>query len=169
MSKDYNLFLKNPDNISAKDFELYAFSIGLQIRMYPMSDYISHSGFLPFNLRSDFIDYISDSDSFISGFEVYFDKYDPNDFDAEFNRKISGTQYTLLICLDGADSFEELIAYVFAGYLCKYCGGVLYDPQEDKIYSDMTSIEAAIDSEKTFLTESAKKNRLCTHPFTGWK
>lgn len=169
MSKDYNVFLKNADNISSREFELYAFSVGLQIRMYPVTDLGKHFGFLPFNLRASFMETLSAYDSFLSGFEICFSQYSDSDYDAEFNSIMSGVSNTLLMSLDGEDFFQELVATVFSGYLCKCCGGILYDPQTDKIYTDLSSIESKIEAEKANLIDTANKQSLRIHPFTGWK
>lgn len=47
MSKDYNVFLKNPEDIKATDFETFAYKLGYFIRVYPLDNYTEHSGFLP--------------------------------------------------------------------------------------------------------------------------
>ena len=168
MSKDYNIFLKNAENIRSTDFDHYAFSLGFQIRISPLKEYVSHSGFLQFNIRPSFIDPIFPYDSLLSGFEVYFSQYRCDDFDGEFKRVMSGTRYTLLILINGDDSFQELIAAVFAGYLCKYCGGILYDPQEDKIYSDLADIEVKCNAEKAKLVDISNKQSFMVYNFTGW-
>ena len=55
MSRDYNVFLKNADAIKSADFDFYAYSLGLQLRISPKVEDSSSFGFLQFNLRPEFM------------------------------------------------------------------------------------------------------------------
>lgn len=169
MSKDYNVFLKNPENINASGFEAFAYKLGYFIRVYPLENYTEHSGFLPFNLYLNFIDRVLPYDSFVSGFEAYFSDYSSQDYDAEFNSLVKNPKIVMLMCVSDMDSLEELSALIWAKYLCEYCGGVLYDPQTDTLFSDSSKIDALIYEQKEELIKSAHRNALKLHEFTGWR
>ena len=168
MSKDYNVFLKNADAIKSADFDFYAYSLGLQLRISPKVEDSSSFGFLQFNLRPEFLGIDRPYDSLLSGFELYRSAYDARGYDEEFNAIVRGTTASFLICISSMDSFEELIALVFSAYLCKYCGGILYDPQTDRIYSDLAEIEQKIEEEKRSLMCISSVSNLRMHNFKGW-
>ena len=169
MSKDYNVFLKYPENIKASDFESFAYKQGYFIRVFPSGNYTAHSGFLPFNLYLNFIDRILPYDSFVSGFETYFSDYRSQDYDGEFNSLVNNPKSVMLMCISDMDSLEELSALIWAEYLCEYCGGVLYDPQTDTLYSDPSVIDALIYRQKEELIRLSAQNALKLHEFTGWR
>lgn len=168
MSKDYDVYLKHAEHISADAFESYAYSLGYHIRVCPLDDYTEHMGFLPFNVRLNFIDRPMPYDSLLSGFEMYFVAYRAEDYDVEFNRLVGDCCLTLMMSIDGEDSLQELTALLFAGYLCQSCGGVLYDPQEDKAMMTLSEIEWRINAEKSRLMNEANRGRLRLHQFTRW-
>lgn len=169
MSKDYNVFLKNPEDIKATDFETFAYKLGYFIRVYPLDNYTEHSGFLPFNLYLNFIDRVLPYDSFVSGFEVFFTDYNSQDYDGEFSNLVKNSKCVLMMSVSNTDSLEELSALIWAKYLCEYCGGVLYDPQTDTLFSDSSMIDALIYEQRTELIKLAARNALKLHEFTGWK
>ncbi|MBQ8836405.1 MAG: hypothetical protein IJ002_02725 [Clostridia bacterium] len=169
MIKDYNLFIKNARQITSRNFDLFAFSNGLEIRILPLDDAISHSGFLPFNLRATFIDGLIGGDSFMSGFEIYFNRFEPDLHDDSVGKLASGSEYEVMIAIDGTDSFQELLGLVYSAFLCKYCNGIMYDPQSDKSYTTLDEIEKLIAFEKNRLALLAKNEKLNVHNFEGWK
>lgn len=168
MKKDFNVFLKNPELIDREDFELYAFNNGFQIRMYPSENYLENTGFLPFNLRLSFIDRILSFDSFLSGFEVYFSKYNESDYDAELFYILHGTSQVAFFSTSDMDSLEEFCVLVFAKYLCEKCGGVLYDAQRDVFITKSSDIDSLIEQQKALLINLADNNALLLHEFRQW-
>ncbi len=169
MSKDYNVFLKNPLDIKATDFEAFVYKLGYFIRVYPLQNYTEHSGFLPFNLFLNFIDRVLPYDSFVSGFEVFFTDYNSQEYDDEFNNLVENSKSVMMLSVSGMDSLEDLSALIWAKYLCEYCGGVLYDTQTGTLFSDSSMIDALIYEQRTELIKSAARNALKLHEFTGWK
>ena len=167
MSKDYIIFLKDADAVKSVDFDFYAYSLGLQMRVSPKVEDESSSGFLQFNVRPEFLGIDLPYDSLLSGFELYRSAYYAHDYDEEFNAIIRGTPASFSLCISSMESCEELTALVFSAYLCKYCGGVLCDPQTDRIYSELAEIEQKIEEEKQNLMSISSSN-LRLHDFKGW-
>lgn len=168
MKKDFNVFLKNPEYINRSEFELFAFNNGFQIRMYPSDNYLEHTGFLPFNLRLNFIDRFLPFDSYLSGFEAYFWQYNECDYGTDLSDILSDTKKVMLISASDMDSLEELCALVFAKYLCEKCGGVLYDAQRDVFVSESSDIDSLIDRQKSLLIDLANNDTLLLHEFRQW-
>ena len=168
MSIDYNVFLKDSTKISIPDFENYAHRLGYRIRMYPLKDCLSHSGFLPFDICPDFMEQPLPYDSMLSGFELYFDEYDAENYDEDFTLQMENPRLTALLCVSGMDSLKVFVALLFAGYLCRCCNGVFYDPKEDQCTSDAAILEAAVKEYENYLNDPAHRSSLVFHEFKGW-
>jgi len=168
VSIDYNVFLKDSAKISISDFENYAHQLGYKIKMYPLEDFLSHSGFLPFNICPDFMKHPLPYDSMLSGFELYFDEYDAENYDENFTVQMNYPRLAALLCFSGMDSLELFVTLLFAGYLCRCCNGVFYDPQEDQFISDAHVLEEAVKEYENYLNDPANKSSLVFHEFKGF-
>lgn len=184
MSIDYCVYVKNIENFSTEGFFRYASALGVDLRTEEDFAIAEARGFQPFLLNLHFLDTVSSEKTFLSGFEMYTDEHKytyektdkPTFWQKIFNRTsstlpessplskaVSDAKTVVSVNCSSSDSFEVLLAHIFAAYLCSSCGGILHCPQTGKLYEDVKVIESEIAFIKEELNREALAGELCTH------
>ncbi|MBQ9133243.1 MAG: hypothetical protein IJX64_01785 [Clostridia bacterium] len=184
MSIDYYAYIKDIANFSVAELAAYAATVGVDLRVEEDLNLLEAEGFQPFHLRVGFIDGIAPEQTFLSGFELYTSEYvhePPAPVQLRFWQKLLGkkplapapnpfsaavadAKYCAAMCCSGADHFEPLLAYIFGAYVCKFCGGVLDDPQTGCYYDHVGQIESGIFAMQAELNREAQSGDLQVHP-----
>ena len=147
MSMDYYVYLKKtfPDKLA---FENYAKELGYNLTLHPETDLMNDSGFCPIRFIDARFNDATGTDTFMTGFELYRDIYQPSKqkvtiskgFLGIFRKRVphketmldlavKGSSTVLYLRCSGSDSFEIMMAYLFGAYCVKHCNGVFDDPQ----------------------------------------
>jgi len=187
MSIDYYAYVKDMSHFSVKQCEEYISNLGIKIKIYPEYDAYSHAGFLPIKLDGDFISEALAGKSFLSGFEISLNQYeytpvinkppkllgkifkkDVEQQEKPFDNAVKDSSHYFLFNCSAQDSFEILLAYAFAAYLCKDCNAVFDDPQTGQFFDKekliIVEVNAIIDELKIMY----QNGKLTTHDFVEW-
>lgn len=187
MSIDYYVYLKQtlPDKSA---YESFAKTLGFQITVHPEIEFMNNTGFCPIRLTDTRFADKNGADTFLTGFELYHDDFQPSKptvsvskgFFGLFRKKIQPEETpfdlavkdsTVVLSLNcsGMDSFDVLMAYVFGEYCVKYCNAVFDDPQYGCFYNDTKAIEAEISRIVDELCEEKETGGLHTQRFEEWR
>ena len=186
MSMDYYVYLKSLDTFSTEECKRFFLNYDMKADIHPDFDINTQSGFLPFKLELVSPEAPMKDKEFLTGFEFYLDdEYDykadlkelqPKGlkglfkkqkylYSAEIDPLISDCKYFIdLNC--GYEAFEASVAFGFAAYLVKNCGGIFYDPQDDRFITgfDEEYFKENIDS----MNEFYQKEECEIHLFEKW-
>lgn len=111
-------------------------SEGFDLKLSTETPFEAMSGFLPAMLAEK-----------LSGFECYHD--DIRDLVETYPSLSSAGDWTYVLGFRWASSFEEgLAAWMAASAYAAATAGVVYDPQEDRIFSPQQACDAARDQER---------------------
>lgn len=179
MSFDLNIYVKDPSRFSAADCEAYLDTLGFHGHFDPDFHPETFEGCLPFVGTADLM---GDGVTYRIAPEYYLDEYT---FEPTPPRKptlwerlrgkrpaeavpeedpFAGATHSILLSCSYGDSLSILLAYGIAAYAVGGCGGVLYDPQDDKIYNTSAAVETAFAVCLEDLRREKEKGRLCLHP-----
>ena len=168
-------------------FENYAKELGYNVTLHPKVVLLDDSGFCPIRFIDTRFNDATGTDTFMTGFELYCDNYQPSEPEVTaskgllgiFRKKaqhketsldmaIKGSSTVLYLRCSGSDSFEILMAYLFGAYCVKHCNGVFDDPQFGCFYREASDIEKEISNILDELQEENRSGSLHTHKFEGW-
>ena len=186
MSMDYYVYLKKtfPDKLA---FENYAKELGYNLTLHPETDLMNDSGFCPIRFIDARFNDATGTDTFMTGFELYRDIYQPSKQkvtiskgflgiirkrvphkETMLDRAVKGSSTVLYLRCSGSDSFEIMMAYLFGAYCVKHCNGVFDDPQFGCFYRESSAIEKEISTILDELQEEKRLGNLHTHKYEGW-
>ncbi len=158
MSFDLMVYTQDLTRFSIEDCGSYLRAIGFCGSFAPEFEVLNFAGFLPFVFTTELM---GDGILYRNGFEYYIDEYVSEPSSAISSRKptlwerltkknvpvpvhvkdpFEGANYSIMLSCSATDSLSVLLALGFAAYTVSVCGGMIYDPQSDKIFDSVTAI-----------------------------
>lgn len=178
MSFDLYIYVKDPSRFSVTDCQAYLDNLDFHGRFDPDFHPEAFVGCLPFVGTSDIV---GDGVLYRIAPEYYLDEYV---FEPTPPRKLTlwerltgkhpaeaipekdpfaGATHSILLSCSYGDSLSLLLAYGMAAYAAEACNGVLYDPQDDKIYNTPSAVVQAYAICREDLRKEKEKGCLYLH------